>query len=589
MSQASPTFIPGKTKSVKVLGFDKRDSAKHRVKGEAWFSEYYAYDSAGNKIVEAHYDKKGLLDFPWKDSNVYDELGVWLKCIAYRPDGEKTVYEYARKLGKKKYLKITRNYNNDIDSSHSTIEKYSRRFLRKGWKIKEYTLEGKRKRRRNFREEKIIYHGDSAVKSDISGNNIVSIKDAHGRKCKERIYSGSQLIRETDYYYDQYGHDTCKVINVYSSGKVVKEGVYSTGYSGILKRKCYFEGFDLKPKYAVFYSYFQHGDTASITYTDLQTKKFSYTEDFQYNAHRILTNLTRRNSKGKIDYEVNWVYNRAQQEIYSTRSSYDSTMKLISRDIQYSEYDRYGGKVKDENSRIIIYYIYTYYHPDTTNYEWDSLNFTNKADAKNQTLSGERFGKWVEYFNYSDRPVSADSSYTYYYLTYYKMGRTFGVPAGIRRKYFATGVLWSEENFGDRRKWIYKEYSLIDGYLYKLGTYNKKRHRYNVKTYYYNGRINFDEDYEYDFSYEDGWSKCYLDDGTLYWKMHYKDGRMDGKFVQYYFNGKVRSTENYKEGIQDGETKEYYEKGNLKRVAMYSNGKVVKEISYDEHGKQIKQ
>jgi antitoxin component YwqK of YwqJK toxin-antitoxin module len=71
--------------------------------------------------------------------------------------------------------------------------------------------------------------------------------------------------------------------------------------------------------------------------------------------------------------------------------------------------------------------------------------FTNKAEAKNQTVNGLKEGKWIEYITQTGGPNSLD--YADYILTIYEKG----VPVGIQRKY-GNGKVLRETHYTNGKK-----------------------------------------------------------------------------------------------------------------------------------------
>mgnify|MGYP000073596716 CR=1 FL=1 len=54
---------------------------------------------------------------------------------------------------------------------------------------------------------------------------------------------------------------------------------------------------------------------------------------------------------------------------------------------------------------------------------------------------------------------------------------------------------------------------------------------------------------------------------------NYKDGKEDGKSIEWYLNGQIKSERNYKEGKKDGNWTEWYKNGQLKIEKNYKNDK----------------
>ena len=93
----------------------------------------------------------------------------------------------------------------------------------------------------------------------------------------------------------------------------------------------------------------------------------------------------------------------------------------------------------------------------------------------------------------------------------------------------------------------------------------------NKKTYYKNGQLKFD--YNYDDDKLQGLSKEYYENGQLKAENNYKDGKWEGLCKEYYEDGQLRLEYNYKADEFDGICKDYYENGQLKVENNYKEGK----------------
>ncbi|HXB13424.1 MAG TPA: toxin-antitoxin system YwqK family antitoxin [Bacteroidia bacterium] len=230
--------------------------------------------------------------------------------------------------------------------------------------------------------------------------------------------------------------------------------------------------------------------------------------------------------------------------------------------------------------------------------------FTNKREAKNQVINGQKEGKWLDYLD-ANHWVTDDTTAPVYCLTLYKAGKEYGV----KRYYSSEGILMSENTYTEGKlnglsKEYYSsgqvksEYAMKDGISDGLAT-----------EYYENGKLKAEVIYK--AGKVIGVSKEYHDDGTLASEYPYKDGRLNGLAKTYYKNGKIMGELNYKDdslegsdkdyfengklqsectlikgGIPDGIEKEYYENGNLESETLFKKGNIQGEqkINY-ENGK----
>jgi hypothetical protein len=77
-------------------------------------------------------------------------------------------------------------------------------------------------------------------------------------------------------------------------------------------------------------------------------------------------------------------------------------------------------------------------------------------------------------------------------------------------------------------------------------------------------------------------------DGTLFTKEYYKNGKMDGPAFQYYPSGKVEVEAHLTNGKLNGLMKRYYEDGNLEAQANYVNGQKTDEKNFSGGTEPIK-
>ena len=65
----------------------------------------------------------------------------------------------------------------------------------------------------------------------------------------------------------------------------------------------------------------------------------------------------------------------------------------------------------------------------------------------------------------------------------------------------------------------------------------------------------------------------YHDNGQLWWKGDYKDGKKDGPWVYYHENGQLESKGDWKDGEPDGPWVGYWDNGQLWMKGDYKDGK----------------
>jgi antitoxin component YwqK of YwqJK toxin-antitoxin module len=72
-------------------------------------------------------------------------------------------------------------------------------------------------------------------------------------------------------------------------------------------------------------------------------------------------------------------------------------------------------------------------------------SFTDKSEAKNQTINGLKEGKWLEYKDKHGKVLTDTDNADYYVLTIYKADK----PYGIAHKYYKSGKLQEETPYVD--------------------------------------------------------------------------------------------------------------------------------------------
>ena len=78
--------------------------------------------------------------------------------------------------------------------------------------------------------------------------------------------------------------------------------------------------------------------------------------------------------------------------------------------------------------------------------------------------------------------------------------------------------------------------------------------------------------YKVDGSLEKGIGKCFYDNGNVRATVEIANGTLNGKYLEYYEDFKVKKECYYKEGQTDGPLKMYYNNGRLFRQSSYKKG-----------------
>ncbi len=103
------------------------------------------------------------------------------------------------------------------------------------------------------------------------------------------------------------------------------------------------------------------------------------------------------------------------------------------------------------------------------------------------------------------------------------------------------------------------------------------------KEYYPSGKLKSEVNYKN--GKLEGIFMDYYKHGKLKYEANYKNGKEEGIARGYYKNGKLEYEENYKNGKLEGHAKTYYETGEYMFIDTYKNGININRKSYTEDGK----
>lgn len=73
----------------------------------------------------------------------------------------------------------------------------------------------------------------------------------------------------------------------------------------------------------------------------------------------------------------------------------------------------------------------------------------------------------------------------------------------------------------------------------------------------------------------EGFVSYFYKNRTLYRKVFYEKGKINGKFLEYYKTGELREIGVYQDGLREGNWKEYYKNGKIRQKGKYSKGEKV--------------
>ncbi|OFX61370.1 MAG: hypothetical protein A2046_15170 [Bacteroidetes bacterium GWA2_30_7] len=129
---------------------------------------------------------------------------------------------------------------------------------------------------------------------------------------------------------------------------------------------------------------------------------------------------------------------------------------------------------------------------------------------------------------------------------------------------------------------IYNEWQVFEQNKNRKYLINRYQYKNHVKSgiaerFIYN--VNIDSVMSIDtITYKDG-----LLDGKYKSSLSqglYVNGKEDGMWIDYYFNGKIKAETNYSSGMKNGLLKEFDSKGNVLSISKYENGKLIKTEIY---------
>lgn len=163
-----------------------------------------------------------------------------------------------------------------------------------------------------------------------------------------------------------------------------------------------------------------------------------------------------------------------------------------------------------------------------------------------------------------------------------------GVKDGIFRYYFPGGIPEKIERWKAGKMHGIKQEFYPNGVIRKEVVYQAGKWNGRYITYFEDGTIESQQDYKK--GKKEGRSMYYYASGNLFYEEGHKEGLKDGKAVRFFDKDKRKWTvETYQNGLRHGLFEEYHNnsKNLLKYRAIYEEGELVKEVSYDEFGKEI--
>lgn len=212
--------------------------------------------------------------------------------------------------------------------------------------------------------------------------------------------------------------------------------------------------------------------------------------------------------------------------------------------------------------------------------------FTNKAEAKNLIVNGKKEGKWLEYFDFTNKGEcfeTKDTNHAWFYrLTVYNAG----IPNGIVREYLNGGehLLRDEVTYNEGIKNGVERSYYVDGKPYFVIPYtNGKKNGLQIE-YLYWGQSRTETPYSDDK--KNGIEKQFYANGTLNWTRPYRNNKLNGIEKEYDSNAKLYWEIPYVDSVINGTEREYDTSGRVVEEISYVNSKINGDLKiYNSNGK----
>ena len=540
---------------------------------------YKSYHDNGKPLFEGNY-KNGDLDGPTMSYHSNGELSRKVSYINGQPEGEQIEYNDEGVITQKLTFKKGKTdglaqYFDDDGKLYST-------FLFDNDRLKEA---------RYFDKEGKLISVSERKNKKIELTNF----NAEGFKTAIEVYNDQGQKQGTDTLF--YTSGKIKEINSYKDGML--EGT-TIGYfpNGA---KEYEISFEKDKKQGFMRNYFLNGQLKSTGWYDAGDPSGDWIE---YNEKgKVVSTYTYLNNDlygksrtyfadGRVDdetaYYSGWVASLQQYDTAS-RKIYTSELKNgagVYKSIYPNGKTRYEGAYANGelNGRFVSYFfdgtvqVSKNYNLGLLDGDYTENYYGGKLAAQGKYNLGKKVGTW-KYF-YPSGQASRQEEFV------------DGEQNGKAIFYFPDGKPEREVDFrNDMRNGIFKRYSSTGelGYImyYKDDvptgyTYNDKNGQPvavipikggngKVKSFYSNG--NPSAEMEFSDGKLNGKYVLYYPNGKLYYQEEKNEyGMTVGKTTEYYPNGQVNTAYNYYYENQDGPAVEYYENGKLKEEANYYNG-----------------
>ena len=112
-----------------------------------------------------------------------------------------------------------------------------------------------------------------------------------------------------------------------------------------------------------------------------------------------------------------------------------------------------------------------------------------------------------------------------------------------------------------------------NGQIKSEGNYKDGKPDGKVIDWYENGQIEAEGNYK--DGKPDGKVTGWFENGQIQTVLNLKDGKLDGKVIDWYENGQIEAEGNYKDGKLDGKATYWHENGKIKGKVTFKNGKCI--------------
>ena len=347
-----------------------------------------------------------------------------------------------------------------------------------------------------------------------------------------------------------------------------------------------FSNFNHTVKYVVDYRYkFNKKETNKFTKLLAKNKSdFLYKLKERFNTSSACADLTKYATDNNIDYD--FIYGHEGENLYR----YEIGDVFLDEDLLY-----------DKNKNVIIPSFYTHpkngimelYLPNgnlfmSISYKNNKKNgFTKCYSKKNQKLLWEQ--------NYTNDKLDGITK-KYYSDGSLEREETFimGIKEGVDKYYDADGYLEQEEMWAKNQRNGFARKYYTNGQVKHEAFFKNDLQDGNTKEYYESGKLEYEGEFKNDSAI--GWGIRYYENGNIMWKSphgktkgeeikYYDNGNIEfriesigekrnGKFTDYFKDGKIRGIGNYKDDERHGICKYFYRNGNLQEEVPYKKGKV---------------